>query len=121
MKVYGPWQCADYEYDTGHPVLAQPCYAIGGGIRVLGHVQALPGVEADVSLTLQDVDTGETVAGPQICPDMMFTDFAPQRDCGPFDLTGVPHGRRLQVVVSWSYTGRSLLPSGTAKGPEFSW
>ncbi len=121
VKVYGPWQCADYEYDTGHPVLAQPCYSIGGGIRVLGHVQALPGVEADVSLTLQDVDTGETVAGPQTCPAMMFTDFAPQRDCGPFDLSGVPHGRRLQVVVSWSYTGRSVLPSGTAKGPEFSW
>jgi serine/threonine protein kinase len=123
IQVYGPWTCsADYEYDTGHPVLARPCYAIGGtGIRVLGHLQALPGVQADVSLSVQSVDTGTTVAGPDVCAGIMFTDFAPQHDCGPFDLTGVAHGQRLVVILSWSYTGRAILPSGTARGPEFTW
>jgi serine/threonine-protein kinase len=51
----------------------------------------------------------------------MFTDFAPEHDCGPFDLTGVAHGQRLVVILTWSYTGRSILPSGTARGPEFTW
>ena len=52
---------------------------------------------------------------------LMFTDFAPSHDCGPFDLSGVPHGQRCVVVLKWSYTGRALLPSGTTKGPEFTW
>lgn len=122
IALYGPWKCsADYEYDTGHPVLARPCYQVGGGIRILGHLQALPGVQADVSLSVQSADTGETVAGPDVCPGLMFTDTAPQHDCGPFDLAGVAHGQRLVVVLSWSYTGRSILPSGTARGPEFTW
>ncbi|OLE21006.1 MAG: hypothetical protein AUG44_29045 [Actinobacteria bacterium 13_1_20CM_3_71_11] len=122
VGLYGPWQCsADYQYDTGHPVMARPCYAIGGQIRVVGHLQALPGVQADVSLSIQDADTGDTLAGPDLCSGLMFTDFAPSHDCGPFDLSGVPHGQRCVVVLKWSYTGRALLPSGATKGPEFTW
>ena len=51
---------------------------------------------------------------------MMFTDFEPERDCGPFDLDA-PHGHRYVVVESWVYTGRSMLPGGRTRGPEFSW
>jgi len=72
-------------------------------------------------LSIEDADTGDTLAGPDLCSGLMFTDFAPEHDCGPFDLSGVPHGRRCVVVLKWSYTGRALLPSGTTKGPEFTW
>jgi len=122
VQAYGPWQCADnYQWDIGHPVLAKPCYAVGAGIRVIGHMQAVPGVQADVSLTIEDADSGETAAGPYTCGGLMFTDFAPEHECGPFDLTAVPHGHRYAVVEKWQYTGRGLLPGGSARGPDFSW
>jgi len=89
-------------------------------VRLFGHMEALPGVQADVSLSLRDTVSGNTVAGPYTCPGMMFTDFAPNQDCGPFDLSA-PRGHRYQVVLSWQYTGRALFPGGTTYGPEFSW
>ncbi len=119
-RLFGPYQCSEYQSDLGHPVLARPCYATGPGIRLFGHMEAMPGVQADVSLSLQDAVTGETLAGPYTCPAMMFTDVAPEHDCGPFDFDA-PHGRRYVVIQSWQYTGRSMLPGGSTKGPEFSW
>ena len=50
----------------------------------------------------------------------MFTDFTPTHDCGPFEVNPA-HGRRLVVTESWVYTGRTVLPSGTVRGPEFAW
>jgi serine/threonine protein kinase len=118
---YGPWQCNDgYTWDFGHPVIARPCYALGGGIRIIGHARALPGVQADVSLTLVDTASGVAVGGPHVCPGLMFTDLAPEQSCGPFE-TSPPHGHRYVVVVKWQYTGRGVLPTGTAQGLEFDW
>ncbi len=120
-QLFGPWQCGDeYTWDTGHPVLAKPCYAIGGRVRLIGHIQAPPGVQADVSLTLEDVRTGRVAAGPYTCRAVMFTDFAPRQECGPFD-TDPPRGRSYVVVQTWKYTGRSVLPGGTARGRELTW
>jgi serine/threonine-protein kinase len=121
VRPYGPWQCASYHADAGHPVLARPCYAIGDAIRILGHMDAMPGVQADVSMSVQEATSGTTVSGPYTCRALMFTDTAPSQDCGPFDLGNVPHGHRYVVVQSWQYTGRSFLPNGSTKGPEFSW
>jgi len=119
--AFGPWQCGDeLNWDVGHPVLAQPCHAIGGAIRVVGHMEAGPGVQADVSLSVRDVKTGEVAAGPYTCEAMMFTDFAPEHTCGPVDLKA-PRGRRYVVEESWQYTGRFLLPGGKAQGREFTW
>lgn len=119
--AFGPYRCGDeYEWDVGHPVLAQPCHALGSEVRVVGHMEATPGVQADVSLTVQDAGTDEVVAGPYTCQGLMFTDFALQQTCGPADLSA-PHGHRYVVVESWRYTGRSLLPGGTARGLEFDW
>ena len=119
--AFGPWQCGDeLNWDIGHPVLAQPCHAIGGVIRVVGHMRAGPGVQADVSLSVRDVQTGEVAAGPHTCEAMMFTDFAPEHTCGPVDLKA-PRGRRYVVEESWQYTGRFLLPGGKARGREFIW
>jgi serine/threonine-protein kinase len=119
--VYGPWQCPDtYSWDVGHPVLAKPCHSLGGGIRLIGHMQALPGVQADVTLTLLDVATGETAAGPYGCAALMFTDTASEHSCGPFEVA-VAHGHRYVVVEKWQYTGRGILPTGATRGVEFAW
>ncbi|MEV4640029.1 serine/threonine-protein kinase [Actinoplanes sp. NPDC049548] len=119
--AFGPYRCGEeYEWDVGHPVLAQPCHALGGKVRVMGHMEATPGVQADVSLTVRDARTDEVVAGPYTCEGLMFTDFALQQTCGPADLAA-PHGHRYVVVQTWRYTGRSLLPGGTARGLEFDW
>jgi hypothetical protein len=118
---YGPWRCGDdYTWDLGHPVLAKPCHSLGDAVRVEGYMEAAPGVQADISLSVRDADTDEVVAGPYTCPGLMFTDFAVRHTCGPVDL-GAPRGRRYVVVEQWQYTGRSLLPGGTARGPVFSW
>ena len=118
---FGPWRCGDeYSWDVGHPVLAQPCHAIGPAVRVVGHMEATPGVQADISVSVRDAATDQVAAGPYTCEGLMFTDFALKHSCGPVDLRP-PHGGRYVVVETWQYTGRSLLPGGTAKGPEFSW
>ena len=83
-------------------------------------MQALPGVQADVSLTLVDAVTGEVVRGPFDCTGLMFTDFAPEHECGPFEASP-PHGRRYVVVQKWQYTGRGILPTGNVRGQEFDW
>jgi serine/threonine-protein kinase len=124
-SLYGPYECPDqYVWDPGHPVLAKPCHAISvnarGGVRLLGRMQALPGVQADVVLTLEDADTGETVNGPYRCRGLMFTDFAPEHNCGPFEITPV-RGRRYLIIQQWNYTGRGILPGGTVRGTAFTW
>jgi serine/threonine-protein kinase len=119
---YGPWRCAEAAtWDVGHPLLSRPCYAVGPGIRVMGRVQALPTVQADVALALEDAATGRTVAGPYTCKGIVFTEVEQEHSCGPFDTATVPHGHRYVVVASWTYSGRGLLPAGSARGPEFEW
>ncbi|MBM2622595.1 protein kinase [Actinoplanes sp. LDG1-06] len=119
--TFGPWQCGDeYDWDLGHPVLARPCHSVGGDVRVIGQMEAMPGVQADISLTLRDASSDEVVSGPYTCKGLMFTDFALKHACGPVDLKP-PRGRRLVLVETWEYTQRPLLPGGTARGPEFSW
>ena len=118
---FGPWRCGDsYSWDLGHPVLARPCQSTGPAIRVLGEMEAFPGVQADISLTVRDPGTGDVVAGPYVCKGLMFTDFELKHSCGPAQLDA-PHGHRYVVVESWQYTQRPLLPSGSARSPEFDW
>jgi len=118
---FGPWQCADaYSWDLGHPVLARPCHSIGPEIRVLGQMEAAPGVQADISLTLREAKTDEVVAGPYTCTGVMFTDFALKHSCGPVEMKA-PRGHRYVVTETWQYTERPLLPSGSARGPVFDW
>jgi serine/threonine-protein kinase len=119
--AFGPYECGEaFTWNVGHPVLAQPCQALGGRVRVKGRIEATPGVQADVTLTVEDAGTGEVVAGPHTCKALMFTDSVLQHTCGPVDLDA-PHGGRYVVVESWRYTGRSLLPGGTTRGAEFDW
>ncbi|MEV0135290.1 serine/threonine-protein kinase [Dactylosporangium sp. NPDC050688] len=120
--VWGGWQCADqYTWDLGHPLLAQPCHQLSAvAVRMIGHAQALPAIQADISISLVDADTGAVVDGPHVCPQQMFTDFAPSHDCGPFDVTP-PRGHRYLVLQKWVYTNRAILPGGEAGGPEFDW
>ena len=118
---FGPWRCGDaYSWDLGHPVLARPCQATGPSIRVMGQMEAAPGVQADISLTVRDAASDDVVAGPYTCTGLMFTDFALKHSCGPADLNA-PRGHRYVVVETWQYTERPLLPPGSAEGPEFDW
>jgi serine/threonine-protein kinase len=119
--AFGPLECPEaYTWDPGHPARVKPCHATGPAVRLVGEMQALPGVQADISLSLEDADSGETVGGPVTCRAVTFTDFAPEHTCGPFDFAAV-RGRRYVVVQSWQYTGRQLLPGGTARSDPFTW
>ncbi|MCY1144521.1 protein kinase [Actinoplanes sp. Pm04-4] len=119
--TFGPWRCGDqYDWDLGHPVLARPCHSLGGDVKVIGQIEAMPGVQADVALTLRDADSDDVLAGPYTCKGLMFTDFALKHSCGPVDLQP-PRGRKLVLVQTWEYTQRPLLPGGKARGPVFSW
>ncbi|GAA2346298.1 serine/threonine-protein kinase [Dactylosporangium salmoneum] len=120
--AFGPWLCGnEYTWDIGHPVLAQPCHAVAPDrIRMVGRMQSIPGVQADVSMSVLDLDTGGLVDGPHDCDGLMFTDLAPKHDCGPFEAR-LPRGHRYVVVQKWVYTGRALLPRGEVRGLEFDW
>jgi serine/threonine-protein kinase len=118
---FGVWKCGDdYKWDLGHPALAKPCFALGDAVRVEGYMEAAPGVQADISMTIRDADSDDVVAGPYTCEALMFTDFAVKHTCGPVDLEA-PRGGRYVVVEQWEYTGRWLLPGGSARGPVFTW
>jgi len=119
--AFGPWVCGDeYSWDLGHPVLARPCHSLGSVVRVTGQMEAAPGVQADITLTIRDADTNAVAAGPYTCRSLMFTDFDLKHGCGPVDLMP-PRGGRYVVNESWEYTARPLLPGGSAQGPVFDW
>ncbi|MEU8818379.1 serine/threonine-protein kinase [Actinoplanes sp. NPDC048796] len=119
---FGPWRCGDeYSWDLGHPVLAKPCHALGGSVRVAGQMEAMPGVQADIELTVRDADTDDVVAGPYRCKSLMFTDFALRHTCGPADLRPEHGDRQVVVAMSWHYTQRPLIPGGVTRGPAFRW
>ncbi|MET0423448.1 MAG: hypothetical protein ABW046_06215, partial [Actinoplanes sp.] len=119
--AFGPWRCGDeYDWDLGHPVLARPCHAIGPSVRVVGQMEAMPGIQADIALTVRDANTDAVVAGPYTCKGLMFTDFALKHSCGPVELNP-PRGGRYVLTETWEYTSRPLLPPGVARGPAFEW
>lgn len=120
--MWSGWQCADaYTWDLGHPVLAQPCHQTSSvAIRMTGHTQALPAIQVDISISLQDADTKRVVDGPHTCKELMFSDFAPEHECGPFEVTP-PRGHRYVVVQKWVYTSRAILPGGEVSGIAFDW
>jgi serine/threonine-protein kinase len=119
--AFGPWRCGDdYTWDLGHPLLAKPCHSIGDAIRVMGMTEAMPGIQADLTLSVRDASSDAVVAGPYVCKGVMFTDVEMKHNCGPIDLQA-PHGHRYVVAESWTYTGRSILPGGIARGPAFDW
>jgi serine/threonine-protein kinase len=118
---FGPWRCGDdYTWDLGHPVLAKPCNSLGDAIRVMGMTEAMPGIQADFTLSVRDASSDAVVAGPFTCKGLLFTDFEMKHNCGPVDLQA-PHGHRYLVAETWTYTGRSILPGGIARGPAFDW
>ncbi|MEU7870637.1 hypothetical protein [Dactylosporangium sp. NPDC049140] len=120
--VFGPYICNDqYTWDLGHPALAKPCHSLAPDqVRVIGHMESIPGAQADVSMSVLDAGSGERVDGPHDCNGLMFTDFAPDHTCGPFEVR-LPRGHRYVVEEKWVYTNRALLPGGEVRGLEFDW
>jgi len=95
---FGPWRCGDdYTWDLGHPLLAKPCNSLGDAIRVLGMTEAMPGIQADLTLSVRDASSDAVVAGPFTCKGVMFTDVEMKHNCGPVDLQA-PHGHRYVVA-----------------------
>jgi serine/threonine-protein kinase len=120
-RPYGPWQCQDVlAFDLKDPVLTRPCHALGPGIQALGRVAAPAGARATITLSLRDVATGRTVAGPHACRPMTFTGQDLTGDCGPVRLTAL-RGHRYQVVLDWKYTRHGTSKHGSAPGDEFTW
>ncbi|MER7280592.1 serine/threonine-protein kinase [Dactylosporangium sp. NPDC000244] len=120
--AFGPYVCGEqYTWDIGHPALGKPCHALAADrVRIIGHMQSIPGVQADISMSILDVGSGRTADGTHECNGLLFTDFAPNHDCGPFE-AHLPRGHRYVVVQRWVYTNRALLPDGEVRGVEFDW
>jgi hypothetical protein len=119
-KTYGALRCTDYEWKLVHPAVAKTCYATGPGIRFVGYLASAEGIQADVTVTLQDATSGKVVAGPFRCDDVLFTKAVRERACGVFEARP-PAGRRYQVVQTWRYEGRASSLLGSAKGPAFAY
>ncbi|HYN93318.1 MAG TPA: hypothetical protein VES42_05675, partial [Pilimelia sp.] len=119
--VYGPLLCTETVWDIGHPALATPCHATGPGIRLLAQMEALPGVHADISISLLEAETEKVVAGPFTCGGRMFTDYQRIHKCGPFTVLDAPRGARSRAQQNGRYTARPLLPGGMAYGESFRW
>jgi serine/threonine-protein kinase len=101
-------------------VYAQPCHNVGSKVQIRAQIIAHRGGRATVSVALQDVSTGRTVADPHTCSNLVFADNVKQLQCGPVTVNPA-HGRRYAVVMSWQYTRDGKPVNGTAKGDEFAW
>jgi hypothetical protein len=119
-KTYGALRCTDYEWKLVHPAVAKTCYATGPGVRLVGYLASAEGIRADVTVALQEAESGKVVAGPFRCDDVVFTKTVKEYACGVFE-TRPPAGRRYQVVQTWRYEGRASSLLGTAKGPAFAY
>ncbi len=121
IVAYGPWQCAqDYTWDVGHPVLAKPCHSTGTGIKLVGKMSALPGVQTDVTVdAARRADRRRRQRAVRVRRADVHRLHA-EHDCGPFEVNP-PHGRRLVVKRILAVHRAQRPPSGTVKGPEFNW
>jgi serine/threonine-protein kinase len=119
--AYGPWKCGEnYTWSPGHPAIARPCYATGPSMRVMGSMKAAPGVKVDLTVSVHDADTDAESGRRYTCRDVLFTDVAPGRTCGPFDLKP-ERGHRYVVVLSWKYSEISEIPGGLVRGDVVNW
>jgi serine/threonine protein kinase len=121
-KPYGPWQCqSSFGVAFGNsPLLLQPCHALGSRVQMRVTVAAPTGGQASVGVSLQDVSTGRTVAGPKTCGGLTFDPHGPTHVCGPAT-AGVSHGHTYVVVATWAYSRAGQNAIGTAKGRPFAW
>jgi serine/threonine-protein kinase len=120
-KAYGPVQCKNlFAFSFATPTLAQPCYNLGSKVQIRAQITAPAGGRATVSVALQDVSSGRTIAAPHTCSNLVFTENFKQLQCGPATVSPA-RGHRYVVVMSWQYTRDGQSASGTAKGDDFAW
>jgi serine/threonine-protein kinase len=117
---YGQWLCTEERWPIGHPMVGQACQALGTSIKFKGIFSGISEVKADIQVTVENVNTGATVAGPVNCPGRKFTDEAQTFTCGPREVS-LPPGR-YRVVGKWIYTDvNNLTPPGSVYGNPFDW
>ena len=120
-KPYGPWQCQQaLQFNAGSPVLVNPCHALGSRVQMKATIAAPHGGQATLTVSLRDVATGRTAAGPKTCGGLVFASRDVSHDCGPATVTA-PHGHTYVVVMAWTYDRAGQVVNGTAKGKEFTW
>jgi serine/threonine-protein kinase len=120
-KPYGPWQCQQaLQFTYGTPVLVNPCHALGSRVQMKAAIAAPNGGQATVTVSLRDVATGRTVAGPKTCGGIVFVNRNAAHDCGPVTVT-VPHGHTYAVVMTWTYNRSGQPVNGATKGKDFTW
>ena len=116
----GDWVCTEERWPVGHPVVGQACHAIGSVVRVKGVFSGISGVRANIEVSVENVDTGSTAAGPFRCAGRRFSDEAPTQTCGPYTVS-LPVGR-YRVVGRWTYYDvDSVTPPGEVVGNPFDW
>jgi serine/threonine-protein kinase len=121
-KAYGPWQCREaiqFNFGTS-PLVASPCHSLGSRVQMKATIAAASGGSAGLSVALQDVSSGRTVAGPKTCSGLTFANRQVTRDCGP-QSASPPHGRTYVVVIGWTYTKDGRIAAGSTKGTPFTW
>jgi hypothetical protein len=117
---YGQWACTEERWPIGHVIVGEACQALGGTVRVKGIFKGISGVRANIEVSVENVETGRTAAGPWQCPDRKFTDEVQQHTCGERTLN-LPAGR-YRVVGKWVYTDvDNLTPPGSVYGDPFDW
>ncbi|MEV4348708.1 protein kinase [Actinoplanes sp. NPDC049596] len=123
-KPYGPWNCTqsfaiDFRNRTGLGV--KPCQMLGRDIRYQASLTAPGnGARGSITVSLQDVGTGRTVAGPKTCDGLSFDGNAATRSCGPAGARPA-RGHDYAVVVSYRYERDGRTLANTAKGSSFAW
>ncbi|WP_229831182.1 serine/threonine-protein kinase [Actinoplanes ianthinogenes] len=122
-EVYGPWECAQgfvIDLSTRSPLVPRPCHSVGRDVRFQASLTAPAGGTADIEVTLRDVDTGRTVAGPTTCAGLTFTRGAMTKECGPAG-AAPRRGRSYTVVMAYRYERDGQSSSNTARGRIFTW
>jgi hypothetical protein len=122
-KPYGPWECkSSFAIDMSNrmALAPKPCQMLGRDIQYQGSLTAPGGGIGSITLTLQDLSSGRTVAGPKTCGNLAFGGEASTRGCGP-SAASPSRGHQYAVVMTYRYSRNGRTMASSAKGSSFAW
>ncbi|GAA0538676.1 hypothetical protein GCM10010172_19940 [Paractinoplanes ferrugineus] len=120
---YGSWKCGrSIEFDVRGrtPFVLQPCQMSGRDVRYQALLTAPGGGIGSITVSLREVSSGRTVAGPTTCANLEFDGDASTRGCDP--VAAQPEkGYAYQVVMTYRYERQGRTVASSAKGSAFTW
>ena len=122
-QPYGPWQCTQsiaIDFANKIPLGPKPCQMTGRDIRYQASLTAPGGATGSISISLLDVASGRTVAGPKTCSGLWFTGEASTESCGPAQASPA-RGHTYTVLMSYRYERDGQTIASTARGSAFTW